>query len=740
MMRLLFSLLITSALFNNSHDITSLNAWGPYSKFYSGISHIENPDSGDMVDFTLVPGFYRRSYLVPNALYESGCLPWKVSSDMMHICYRYELEWKDLVYVDATYHILDDQNVLLEMKCVNNTVEPQNLLLQTMSSVHSEDGHVRNIEDYVPKWKITDKDFAVKYKSVENWYGVATNFPMSSVKRYENGLLDFFMRRTVHRHPPVCFHGDSLGHYTAEFQRPVVLHPQSDTTIWNLIVCGDEDYVRERIAAFHTDEASVVEGLQDFSFEIECVAEGEKYKLGEQIIESTLLTNIVYPIKAEGQNIRHFTPGKNWNSLYTWDSGFISWALADLAPEKSFETIRAYTTAPGSEQAFIHHGTPLPTQFFAFEDLLSKTSDWEMAVFLYPRLKQYYDYFTGHYGQSGTMMPSGFVRTWDLWYSTGGWDDYPPQHDLRSHTDRYPYVAPVVSTSFYLRAAKILRMVASRLGYKSDVRGYDKDIAKMSRAVLNYAWDEEAGYFGYVVHDSNLKPVGLYRAPDGSNFNKGLDGTSPLAAGICTGHQRDVLLNNLFSEDRMWTRYGISTVDKSASYYSMDGYWNGCVWMPHQFVLWKSMLDIGRSDLARKIAFTALDVWNKECALTYLSFEHFIIASGRGAGWHNFSGLSSPMVNWFAAYFRPGTISTGFDTIVDSRHFSDNADALKASLIFDKDAIGRNVTVIACMNPSGNYTVRCGAKAASAVSPYPGLLEISFVVPSEALEIEITSL
>lgn len=739
-MNLLFCLLLATSLFNNSHDITTLNSWGPYSKLYSGISHIENPDSGNMVDFTLVPGFYRRSYLVPNSLYESGCLPWKVTRDMRHICFRYELEWKDLVYMDATYHIVDDRNVLLEIKCVNNTSEPQNLLLQTMSSVHFEDDSSQPAKAFVPKWNATDKNFVVKYSSIARHYGIATNFPMSGVKRYENGLMDFFMKRTVHRHPPVCFHGDSLGHYTSLFQKPLVLQPKSDTTIWNLIVCGEEKYVRERIAAFHKDEQSVVKEVSSFSYDIDCIPEGERYKLGEQIIESTLLTNIVYPIKAEGQNIRHFTPGKNWNSLYTWDSGFISWALADLAPEKSFETIRAYTTEPGSDQAFIHHGTPLPTQFFAFEDLLSKTSDWEMAAFLYPRLKQYYDYFAGHDKRSNTMMPSGFVRTWDLWYSTGGWDDYPPQHDLRSHKDRYPYVAPVVSTSYYLRSAKILRMVASKLGYKSDVKQYDRDIAKMSNAVLSYAWDEDAGYFGYVVHDSDLKPVGLYRAPDGSNFNKGLDGTSPLAAGICTQHQKEVLLNNLFSEDKLWTPYGISTVDKSASYYSMDGYWNGCVWMPHQFILWKSMLDMGLTDHARQIAFTALDVWNKECSLTYLSFEHFIIASGRGAGWHNFSGLSSPMVNWFASYFRPGTISTGFDTIVESKRFSDNFDALEASLIFDKDAKGRKVAVLVCMDPSKNYSAKCNGKPVQMSSPYRGFLEITFTISSPSLRLEVFSL
>ena len=722
-MHLFCILAIATGLFNNSHDVTTLRAWGPYSKTYSGISHIEEVPSGNSVDFTMVPGMYRRSYLVPNSLYESGCLPWKVSPDMGRICWRYELEWKDRVYIDATYHVLDEGRVLLQMHCVNNTEVPQDILLQTMASVHFANDAVHDSKDFFPQFKDNGFDFAVKYKSMQNWYGVATNFPYSNVKRYENGELDVFIRRTVHRHPPVCFHGDGRGHFTSEFQRPVILGPQSDTTVWNLIVCGDKSFVQEQLAAFHKDESAFTSLVSEPAPQV-CLPAGKEYSFGEQIIEATLLTNIAYPIVAEDQYIRHFTPGKNWNSLYTWDSGFISWALACLDPVKSFETIRAYTTAPGSKEAFIHHGTPLPTQFFAFEELLSRTSDWEMAAFMYPRLKQYYDFFAGHDARSNTMMPSGFVRTWDLWYSTGGWDDYPPQHWLRSHKELYPSVAPAVSTSYYLRSAKILRMVAAKLGYKADVKQYDKDIKKMSDALLKYSWDEETGYFSYVTHDASGKPDGILRASDGSNFNKGLDGVSPLAAGVCSPDQKATLLGHIFGEGCLWTPYGISTVDRGASYYSIDGYWNGCVWMPHQFILWKTMLDLGLPDKARKIAFTALDVWKKETALTYESFEHFIIASGRGAGWHNFSGLSSPMVNWFYAYFKPGTVNTGFDAICVNPVFGDGFESFRTEILFDKDSKGNTVAVLVCLDPSREYKATVNGRAVGLDSPYPGLVEV----------------
>ena len=178
-MNVLIVLLLAGTLLTNSHDVTSLKSWGPYSKMYSGISHIEDVDSGNLVEIALVPGLYRRSYLVPNALYESGCLPWRVTPQMDHICWRYELEWKDRVYVDATYHVVDDNHVLLQMDCVNATEVPQNILLQTMASVHFADGATTDKEDYFPIWEEHGQDFVVKYKAMDKWYGIATNYPFS---------------------------------------------------------------------------------------------------------------------------------------------------------------------------------------------------------------------------------------------------------------------------------------------------------------------------------------------------------------------------------------------------------------------------------------------------------------------------------------------------------------------------------------------------------------------------------
>lgn len=82
----------------------------------------------------------------------------------------------------------------------------------------------------------------------------------------------------------------------------------------------------------------------------------------------------------------------------------------------------------------------------------------------------------------------------------------------------------------------------------------------------------------------------------------------------------------------------------------------------------ESSLDIGKGEQAYQIAQTALDKWEQECQESYYTFEHFIISSGRGAGWHQFSGLSSPILNWFAAYYKPGKVSTGFEIWIAENH------------------------------------------------------------------------
>jgi len=670
-----FSLAFTGLFAAPSHDIASLSQWGPYSKEYFGISHIQDLSSGIQVEFCLVPGVYRRNVKVPCTLFESGVHPWAVTPDMRHITYRHDIEWKDRVFVDATYHVLDERRVLLETRCVNHTELVQNISLQL--AVRKSGGAE---EKWTPELKQGDGWFTVRYPEVDASYGVFWDYPYSEVRQWRCAKLEQLMPRKVHDHVFKDLKGDKKGHYTANFLRPVVLQPHCDTTLRQLIVLNPG---ADELKAAAAPESGLT-----------AQAGADNMPLGYRLLQATLLTNVVYPIDAFGEPIRHFCPGKNWNSLYTWDCGFIAWAMSEIDPGRGYEIIRQYTTAPEEEAPFVHHGTPLATQILAIGDVWERGGcDEAQLREIYPRLKRFYDYMSG----PEYRKASGLLSTWHLFYNSGGWDDYPPQWTLRPQKELRARTAPMVSTSYYIRCAKILRLLATHLGLKKDIKQYDRDIAAMRKGILDNAWDAQSGYFGYVRHDAEGVPEGLYRTEDGVNFNMGLDGVTPLVAGITDEEQSRRLLQHIFTEGELWSPCGITAVDQRAPYYRIDGYWNGTVWLPHQMILWKTMLDLGLPEKARLIADTALANWERECEDSYNCYEHFMLATGRGGGWNNFSGLSSPIINWYNAYHRSGTVSTGFGTLVTKAEWSEDLSRVSLTLEFDKDLAGKEVAIIACL-------------------------------------------
>ena len=118
-----------------THDL-SLPAWGPYTKQYSGISHIPAANDGVRFDLAVFPGLYRRRVDVPNVRFESGYHVWKAAPDLSCYTLRHELEWKDRVYADVSFAPLGENARLIGVECCNGTDTPQNLVLHYMASAH----------------------------------------------------------------------------------------------------------------------------------------------------------------------------------------------------------------------------------------------------------------------------------------------------------------------------------------------------------------------------------------------------------------------------------------------------------------------------------------------------------------------------------------------------------------------------------------------------------------------------
>jgi len=409
--------------------------------------------------------------------------------------------------------------------------------------------------------------------------------------------------------------------------------------------------------------------------------EGEKYSFSNRLLQSTLLTNIVYPIYRHGEWIKHHTPGKRWDSLYTWDSGFIGLGLLECEPRLAEYVLDLYLSSPENKDfAFLMHGSPVPVQAYLYLELLQRSGDKTKLLSWYPRLKRYYSFLAGKSeGSSTDPFKSRLTTTFDYFYNCSGMDDLPPQVAMYEQGKRTD-CAPALTTSQLIRMAKILRMVAKEQGLAPDVEEYDEDIALRTNALQTYSWDEESGYFGYVVHDKEKNPIGIFKTPEGENLSKGMDGIYPLIAGVCTAEQERKLLGHIFSEREMFSAVGISAVDMSAGYYQENGYWNGNVWFSHQWFIWKTMFDLGRTGEAYRIAERALDSWKKEVDHSYYTFEMLNIATGRGGWFHQFGGLSAPVNVWANAYYKPGTVTCGFELWIHKQSYEEAADTFSITV------------------------------------------------------------
>lgn len=889
-----------------THDLT-LPAWGPYTKKYSGISHIPPANDGVRFDLAVFPGLYRRRVDVPDVRFESGYHVWAAAPDLGCYTLRHELEWKDRVYADISFAPLQDNVRLIRAELHNETESCQNLVLHYMASAYDPipsnrgfaitgaevklpensafllakdyddlrfavprptdnlgwDG-MRRAEDAVEgfvagycvgqnfgcapgrgffgqplpsgrgdwvrftlrlpealstpclgvrycnpaseasvytlqngqtlelppaaepamvflpldgpmeagdqvieltaagvggakldclllcQWEQRDQVSIVPrgsgarpvitrydqeefltlgYPHIAGCYGVMWDYEPAQIREIENDELDIYLRDTVHDHVNSVLRGNGKGHFTNVFLRPIPLAPGETKVICGAVCFADtqeEAATLCREARCHADtfESVWLRAAQAMA-PAEALPEGKEFALGQQLMQAVVCTNVVYPVYTRGQYIRHNTPGRWWDSLYTWDSGFIGMGLTQYSARRGFDCLNAYLTAPGDDEAaFIHHGSLVPTQFYLYGELLNRTQSRDLAQYCYPRLMQYYAFLRGRNGSSTTAnLKSGLLRPWDYFYNSGGWDDYPPQKTVHArHLESY--CTPVITTSHVIRCAKILAGTARLLGKQEDEARLLEDAAQLTQALQDYAWDEESGYYGYVLHDETGAPQGILRDDTGANHNMGLGGASPLFAGACGEEQERRLWEKLESDTNLWCSCGLSTVDQSASYYRRDGYWNGAVWMPYQWMFFKTALDAGRTDFAFRLADVLLHLWQEECQASYHCFEHFMIESRRGAGWHQFSGLSSPIVQFYASYYRPGTLTTGFDTFVQKTVWTPDLTGLEAAL----ECTRPGKTAVLAVTKPGASEVRVSVPGAEVKRRYDGLWEIVFRV------------
>ncbi len=558
-----------------------------------------------------------------------------------------------------------------------------------------------------PTLRIEEKDkITLRYEGVDHTYTLSWDRPLLRTRRYHTNDLELFLRKSMHNHESFELGDGGVRTYENFLTNPCVLAPgESQSVTFTLLVDGGAE--KTEPAPLYT-----VSGNTD----------GEKYLFSQNMMAYNTFLNVVYPIYTRRQYIRHNTPGRLWDCLYTWDSGFIGMGLATADFRRAYDCLNTYLTPVGDRHSpYMFHGSVVPTQIFLYKYLFDRFPEHRDELkSLFPMVMQYYHFYSTLSGEEH-QMKSGMLKTWHMDYNSGGWDDYPPQHFIEVNSYQkhekpdYSNTTPVITTSNAILISKILKNIATAFGEPTEE--FDECIARLSAAIQSGPWDEEVGYFSYMVHDDEGNPTGFLRAADGSNYNQGFDGIYPYIASVTTDEQDTAIMDNI--KNGLLTDVGVGVVDTRASYYSTMGYWNGSVWMPHQWLLTRALLDYGEGDLAYKIADIALNVWQTEVDATYSCFEHFM-RNGRGAGFHQFSGLSTPVLMFFESYYKPGTLSVGLMTSVTAQSWDAEGTALSATLAVG----GKRPVALVCLREGYDYRFTVNGKPAEAKQRTAGAYEI----------------
>jgi hypothetical protein len=593
----------------------------------------------------------------------------------------------------------------------------------------------------------------LRYPNVATCYGIAWDAADIEVRQIANDELDGFLRYKAHDHVSETLTGNDGGHYTNVFIRPLQLAAKSRMVVWGLVCEGAADVIRcafkDFASGYLAERSARREALyrraRRRAFAFKPNPTGRAFAFSQERMAATTLSNIVFPVYTQRQNVRHRPPGRWWNSLYTWDSGFIGLGLLEIDPAQAWDNLSQYLTAPGNPHAaFIQHGSLVPMQIHLAHEAWNRTRDMTALRKNYGALRQYYRFLAGRAdGSTLRSLQSGLLRSWDYFYNSGGWDDYPPQQ--RVHNQKLTARAtPVITTALAIRCAKTLCFMARALGQDTagdDIADYEADIATFRAALEQHSWDEVSGYYAYVVHDSEGRPAyHLRHEASGANYNMGLDGLFPLVADIGDSAHQDRLVERLFDPARLWTSIGLSAVDRTAPYYRHDGYWSGTVWFPHQWFFWKTMLDHGRVDHALAIAQRALETWRAEVDESYHCFEHFLIETERGCGWHQFSGLSTPVMIFYAACHCPGHLTVGFDAWVKEAEFSGKNTRFDGEILFPSSN-GNAVkarSVLLCMKAGHQYQVAWNGHPQVFTELVPGLLGITLEIGNQCESAKLT--
>jgi len=527
----------------------------------------------------------------------------------------------------------------------------------------------------------------------------------------------------------VVISGDGANHFAGYNLAPLVVPARSQRQVYLAIACSQGDDPRATAERVYAGRLALEDRAREQYARQRYALRDTPFTFSQKLAMTQLCTNVTYPNYIEdGYYVAH-TPAKRWGDITFWDSGMHGLGLLEYSVEAAALLLNQFMVRETHPDVIVvTRGRIFPVHIHLLNEIYQRTHDLDLLSHFYPRARRYHHFMLGkEWNPEQGEHRFRILESHDT--GAAGIDDYPAKWFLESADSTRQANSPN-ALAHAVRSAKILRMLARQLGLAEQVEEFSAEIEILGAAIETRYWDETSGYYSYIYLDDGEKL--LY--DDGTNYNMGLDGVSPLVAATSTRERRQRLIAHLMTPGELWTDHGITAVAMNAPYSRRDGYWNGKVWMPYQWFMWKALIGEAELEHAERIALTAIGVWKDAADETYNSYELFDSTTGMGQGAHQFAGLSGPVAALYNAYYTPGRITAGYDTMIDSSAFDPARNRCRCTVSAPYRP-GPTALVLA-MNEPGAYEVDIDGRVAT-VTPQVPWLGLTLELDDNPTQIEV---
>lgn len=430
------------------------------------------------------------------------------------------------------------------------------------------------------------------------------------------------------------------------------------------------------------------------------------YQTGDESLNRLMaqsLANVPFElIRRVGVPTREDSANTHGSQYYPGAGGAIALAWSFYRPDWAVSQLNAWFGTRGNADAPLRPQAAPPISLFALSELTQRVGDRAVLARFYPFARhRYLELMAAVRPKDPTALLS-----------------WPPGAHLETAFARHPAAsvfAPELS-AYALRSAKILRTMSDLLdGPKSDRDAYDQDIKTLSQSMNMGLWNAKEGRFAAITFNG-----GTEAAPTVFDL-------MPLISGELSSEQKAALIKTLSDPAGFWSDFGVRTAPKNSPAYHPDAAGEGAVQVGPNWLLWKSLLDAGETDLARKLAKNVTTGYRKAQTASGTCPEWLNGDTGAAGGASGYSGDACAALPLYAAYHMAGTVSTGWDTIVRTQQYDAATDSLHL-VMRSADAAAKPVLLCVMGKPNSRYSVT-GSATMTETSDANGLLAL--ILPTD---------